>query len=78
MIRVKVFPLAFCKFDKLDERGWLELNDNARLSDVLRDIKMSKPLAKVFMASVNGEKAPLDTVLKDGDVVGFFSLMTGG
>ena len=78
MIRVRVFPLPFCNFDNLDERGWLELNDDAQLLEVLRKIKMPKTLVKLFAPSVNGEKAPLTTVLKNGDVVGFFWLLTGG
>jgi len=78
MIRVKVFPPAFCNFDKLDERGWLDLPDGAKLSDVLRDIRMPKALAKCFQVSVNSVRAKPDTVLEDGDVVGFFWLLTGG
>jgi len=75
---VRVFLPAFGKLDKLDERGWLQLDDDALLSDLLRDIKVPKALAKLLFVSVNGERAPLDTVLKDRDVVSFFWFMTGG
>ena len=34
--------------------------------------------AKLLLVSVNGERMPLNTELHDGDVVGFFSLVSGG
>lgn len=78
MIRVKVLPPSFCNLDCLDERGWIDLNEGARLADVLKIIRMPRIVSKMLLASVNGERATLDTVLRDGDVVGFFMLVSGG
>ena len=78
MIRVKVFVPSWCDSRMLDERGWVEVAEGSTLADVIRMIKMSKFIAKVFQASVNGEAVPLTTPLQNGDVIGFFSLMTGG
>ena len=78
MIKVKVFAPLWCSRAKLDEKGWMELPDDATLSDVLKGIHMPKLMAKTMQASINSEKMPLDTPLKDGDVVGFFTIIAGG
>lgn len=78
MIRVKVFAPSWCDSSVLDERGWVEVMEGSTLSDVIRMIHMPKLIAKVFQASVNGEAVPLNTTLHNGDVIGFFSLITGG
>lgn len=78
MIRVKIFPPPGCSRSMIDERGWMELPEGATLSDALKRIRCSRALAKLLLASVNGERKPFSTVLKDGDVVGFFMLCLGG
>lgn len=78
MIRVKIIPPPGSDRSKLDERGWAELPDGATLKDALRFVHCSPVVAKLLLASVNGERVPLSTRLNDGDVVGFFMLCTGG
>ena len=39
---------------------------------------MELPEGSTLLVSVNGERAKFKHVLHDGDVVGFFSLVTGG
>lgn len=78
MIRVKMFAPAWASYQKIDERGWLELQDGAHLKDALAAIRMPGVMGKLFHAAINGEVMPLETELHDGDVIGFFSLMTGG
>jgi molybdopterin converting factor small subunit len=78
MIRVKIIPPPGSDRSKLDERGWVELPDGATLKDALRLVHCSALVAKLLLASVNGERVPLSTLLQDGDVVGFFMLCTGG
>lgn len=78
MIRVKIIPPPGSDRSKLDERGWAELPDGARLKDALRVVRCSPVVAKLLLASVNGERVPFSTRLSDGDVVGFFMLCTGG
>jgi len=62
----------------LDERCWMEAEAGTTVSDVMKMIRCSRLKAKLLLVSVNGEQVPLSTELKDGDVVGFFSLVTGG
>lgn len=77
-MRVKVFTPLGLAAKKLDERGWLELKEGATLSDALKTLGISRLVARVFMVRLNSEEKPLDTVLKDGDMIGFFSLLSGG
>lgn len=78
MIRVKIMPPPWCSHSQIDERGWMELPDSATLNDALKKVKCSALQAKFLLVSVNGERVPFSTGLKDGDVVGFFLLCTGG
>lgn len=77
-MRVKVFPPLGCDRSALDERSWIELPEGSTVRDVLKIIKCSPLKAKLLLVSVNGERAGFRHELKDGDVVGFFSLVTGG
>ena len=77
-MRVKVFPPLGCDRSALDERSWMELPEGSTVGDVLRIIKCSPLKAKLLLVSVNGERVKFSHVLHDGDVVGFFSLVTGG
>ena len=62
----------------LDERGWMTVPEGTNVSIVLRIIKCNPIKAKLLLVSVNGERAGLRTELHDGDVVGFFSPISGG
>ena len=77
-MKVKVFPPLGCDRSALDVRSWMELPEGSTVGDVLKIIKCSPLKAKLLMVSVNGERAKFRQVLKDGDVVGFFSPVTGG
>jgi len=78
MIKVRVIlPPGWSK-KKLDERYWLELEDDATLADALAAVKMPKLLAKAFFVSVNGAHASSKEKLKNGDSISFFPLVTGG
>ena len=77
-MRIKVFTPLGLGGGKLDERGWLEIEDGATLGDALRELKIPRLVAKAFMVRLNSEEQPLDTKLHDGDMIGFFSLISGG
>jgi molybdopterin converting factor small subunit len=77
-MKVKVFPPRGCDRSALDAKSWMELPEGSTGGDVLRIIKCSPLRAKLLLVSVNGERAKFKHVLHDGDVVGFFSLVTGG
>ena len=78
MIRVKVFPPYGCDRSALDEKSWMEIQEGSTVKDVLKIIRCNSLKAKMLMVSVNGERSPLSRELKDGDVVGFLSPVSGG
>ena len=77
-MKVKIFPPRGCDRSALDERSWADLPEGSTVGDVLKIIKCNPVKAKLLLVSVNGEHAKLSHELKDGDVVGFFSLVSGG
>lgn len=77
-MRVKVLPPAGCDRSMLDERSWAEIPEGSTVGDVLKIVKCSPAKARLLLVSVNGERAKLSRELHDGDVVGFFSLVSGG
>ena len=77
-MKVKVFPPRGCDRSALDAKSWMELPEGSTVGDVLKIIKCSPLRAKLLLVSVNGERVKFKRVLQDGDVVGFFSLVTGG
>ena len=78
MIKVRVMlPPGWSK-KMLDERYWLELDDDAILADALAAVKMPRPLAKAFFVSVNGSFSNSKVKLNDGDSIAFFPTVTGG
>jgi molybdopterin converting factor small subunit len=77
-MRVKVFAPFFADRSCLEADGWITVEDNCSLTDVLKMMRFPKALAKMMMVSINGVRSATDTVLEDGDVVGFFTLISGG
>ncbi len=77
-MKVKVFPPRGCDRSALDERSWADIPEGSTVGDVLRLIKCSPVKAKLLLVSVNGEHAKLSRELREGDVVGFFSPVSGG
>ena len=71
-------PLWGSKRKILDEKYWLELKDNATLSDVLAAISMPKLAARAMLVSVNGTLSKTNVRLEDGDSVSFFPIAHGG
>jgi molybdopterin converting factor small subunit len=75
-VRVRVYAPAYADHGALDEKGFLELPEGAKLRDVYRALKL-RPLARIFCL-LNYERAKSGVPLKDGDVVSFFSVVGGG
>ena len=77
-MKVKVFPPLGCDRSALDRKSWAEIPEGSTVGDVLKIIKCNPLKAKLLLVSVNGERAKLSRELHDGDVVGFFSPVSGG
>jgi molybdopterin converting factor small subunit len=77
-MKVRVFAPVFGNDACLDDSGYLELPEGARLDDVFRALKIPFPLKRLPLCLVNYKKAKLSAPLAEGDVVSFFSLVSGG
>ena len=78
MIKVRVTLPPGWKRDMLDERNWLELPEEAKLSDALKVVHVPKLLACALLVCVNGAVSKPDVELHDGDSVSFFPILSGG
>ena len=57
---------------------WIEMREDAKVSDALKIVHCGPLKAKLLLVSVNGERAALSQRLHEGDVVGFFMPVSGG
>ncbi len=78
MLKVKVYLPPYLKADKLNKSGYIELNRGATLADLFRILEIPAPLLTSRLCRVNYEKAALKTELNEGDIISFYSLITGG
>jgi len=77
-MRVRVYVPPFGDSSEVDERGFVDLAEGTTLDGLLRKLRMPlRRFAAVFCV-VNYNRASSGTVLKDGDVVSFFSILAGG
>lgn len=64
--------------ERMDERGWIELPEGNSVADALRAIHCSRLKEKLLFCNCNGERTNFRTPLQDGNVIGFFSPISGG
>ncbi|HOX31637.1 MAG TPA: MoaD/ThiS family protein [Spirochaetales bacterium] len=77
-MKVRVFAPAFGDDACLDREGMLELPEGARLGEVLAALKVPFPLSRLPLCMVNYRRAKPSTPLAEGDIVSFFSIVSGG
>ena len=77
-MKIKVYPPPFVKGGILDDDNQLALQDGATLEQVYRLLKIPTIFKPIINCQVNYQKASLNQVLKDGDVVSFIVFITGG
>jgi len=77
-MKVRVFAPVFGNDECLDDSGLLELPEGARLDDVYKALKIPFPLKHLPLCLVNYRRASPSTPLAEGDIVSFFSLVSGG
>ncbi len=77
-IRVYLPPYFGRGREALDEDGFVHINQGAALKDLFRLLKVPFASAAVHLCRVNYDRASLETTLNDGDIVSFFSPVTGG
>lgn len=77
-MRIKVYIPPYLKNNHIDENGLVEIEEGSRLIDLFKLLKVPVPPASVHLCRVNYEKVKLNRKLNEGDIVSFFSLITGG
>ncbi len=77
-MKVKVYAPPFVNGDAIDEMGNLEVPEGATLRYVYKKLQVPLLLRPVLLCSVNYEKARMDRVLQEGDVISFFFPISGG
>lgn len=76
-MKVKVFgPLGLGR--NLDDRGWMTLEEGATLGEAIHKLGIPVSFARVTRVALNGEVQKMSTVLREGDVISFFSIIQGG
>ena len=78
MIRVKVIGPFGLTNKIMDERGWVELPEGTTLGQLIRRLGLAGLIGKFLRPHLNGMVQPSSTVLKDKDIVSFFSPIRGG
>lgn len=77
-MKVKVYPGPFCRTDALDEDGFMDIEEGASVSEVIKKLNCSIPVRMLGLFMVNYKKVKLDTKLKDGDVISIITPIAGG
>jgi len=78
LFKVKVYLPPYLKADKLDKSGYVQLNRGATLAELFNILDIPAPLITSRLCRVNYEKAALNKELSEGDIISFYSLITGG
>lgn len=77
-MRIKVYLPPYLDGSLLDDNGYIELREGATLRDLFHKLRIPFPVGTVHLCRVNYEKAGLNDRLNDGDIVSFFSFISGG
>ena len=77
-MKIKVYPGPFCDTSVLDEDGFIDMKEDAVLSDLLKRLKYPFPMRLLKLYLVNYQRAGLDTPLKEGDIVSIIAPIAGG
>ncbi len=77
-MRIRVYPPPFGDYGAIDEDGYVELPEGASLNELMKRLKLPFRRGFVLFCMVNHEKASLSHILKEGDEVSFFALVSGG
>lgn len=77
-MKIEFHGPSVCDFSKMDKYGYIEVEEGTTLKQFLKIVKLPVIWRKIFPLLLNYEEAPMDTVLKDGDIVTSFSVISGG
>ncbi|MBO7689478.1 MAG: MoaD/ThiS family protein [Clostridia bacterium] len=77
-MRIEFHGPSICDFSQFEKDGTIEVQDGLTLKQFLKIVKLPMLWARTLPLLVNYEKVPLDTVLKDGDIVSSYTPLGSG
>lgn len=77
-MKIELYAPPMCDFSRVDEQGFLNVPQGTTFGQALKIIKLPFIWRKIFPCLLNYEKAPLKTVLKEGDIISIFTPIAGG
>lgn len=77
-MKIKVYPGPFCKAEVLDKDGFMEIEEGAKVSDVIKRLECSLYVKIFGLYLVNYKKAKPSTKLKEGDIISIIAPLAGG
>jgi len=77
-VRIRVYVPVFADASVVDEKGFVELEPGSTLGELMGKLHLPFKALAVAFCVVNYEKSSAKRVLRDGDVVSFFSILAGG
>ena len=77
-MKVKVYLTNLGDRHVLDEHRNLELKEGATVASALRKLKIPVVASRLPLVNVNSKRVKAKHVLKDGDIITFFSVHVGG
>jgi sulfur carrier protein ThiS len=75
---IKVYPGSLVACRGLDEDGNIEVDEKTTVGGLLRVVKVPVILRPLIFVSVNGLTVDRNHPLKQGDAVGFMTIISGG
>lgn len=78
MVRIEIYAPSVCDFTHIEKGGYMQLEDNISLKEVLKIIKLPILWRKFSYITVNSDKVSSDYIMKDGDVLSIFMPVVGG
>jgi len=78
MIRVRVYLPPYLERPQLDKQGYAQIEKGSTLKDLFLMLHIPFSTGAIHLCRLNYEKASLKNILKDGDTVSFYSLISGG
>ncbi len=77
-MKITVYPPPMFNSKKISRDNIMIVKEGATLRTVYRMLKIPTIISPFLFCFVNHEKVSLDTKLKEGDMVSFWSIAAGG
>ncbi len=77
-MKIELYAPPICDLSRVDDKGYIDVPEGTTYGELLKLIKLPFVWRKIFPCLLNYEKSPLNTVLKEGDIISIFTPIAGG